>query len=134
MTGPNRLISRFPVLNWFNSSRRLLLGGWITVCLLCCGQPTVEVNLPGEDGLVREGRAWATRDGAGPLQPARASRAVESWLRRFRDHERRSLEALAAPCLENISHALAADPLMNATGVEACARAMMKHLNEGVKA
>jgi len=58
MTGPNRLTSRFPGLNWFNTGGRLLLGGWITVCLLCCGQPTVEVNLPGpEDGLHYESPA-----------------------------------------------------------------------------
>ncbi|HUV13556.1 MAG TPA: glycoside hydrolase N-terminal domain-containing protein, partial [Acidobacteriota bacterium] len=53
-----RMTAKVPPLRWLNTGGRLLTGGWITACLLSCGQPTVEVNLPGpEDGLRYESPA-----------------------------------------------------------------------------
>ncbi len=52
MNSSRRMTTKVPPLRWFNIGGRFLTGGWITVCLINCGQPTVEVNLPGpEDGL-----------------------------------------------------------------------------------
>ncbi len=58
MTPSKRSTLKGPLFTWFNVGVRLLMGGWISACLINCGRPTVEVNLPGpEDGLQYESPA-----------------------------------------------------------------------------
>lgn len=81
-----------------------------------------DINVLAPSGLVEEGRARIDATGIGPLLAIRAPAPVDAWLTRFREHERRLLEALERPSLASVRRALEADPTVPAAKAEACAR------------
>ena len=82
---------------------------------LASGKPGEHIlNLPAEDGIVRETKAVLKPDAATPLPQRRASPAVRRWLDRFDSHEHATLAAVLDPTRLHIREALALDPMLPA--------------------
>lgn len=92
------------------------------------------VNLPGPDGLVREG--WAAVAAGGIVAEPRIDEAdvpgpVRRWLRLFEDHERAALAATRRPQdQDRVRAALALDPLLPPQRLAEAAEAVSRHVRE----
>jgi 6-phospho-beta-glucosidase len=71
----------------------------------------IVVNVPGDDGLVREVAATVSRAGF-DRRNLDAPGHLTQWLRRWDDHERAVLEAVTAPSAAKIERALELDPIV----------------------
>ena len=87
------------------------------------GEPRhLVVNLPSDDGIAREVHADVSAEWIRPRAVHPAPSPVSSWLDRYAVHEHRTLSAATDPRLERIRAALAADPMVDASEVDAFAR------------
>ncbi|MGE5049179.1 MAG: hypothetical protein ACM3PC_11455 [Deltaproteobacteria bacterium] len=71
----------------------------------------VIVNLPDAEGVVREVPATLSSTGVQP-HPTDPPGGLRRWLRRWEEHERAVLEAVAAPSAASIERALELDPIV----------------------
>jgi hypothetical protein len=79
------------------------------------------VNVPDSDGVVREAPASVSRHGV-EARAAVPPAHVEQWLRPWEEHERAVLQAIAAPSLASVEHALSLDPIVPRHRVRQIAR------------
>ena len=87
------------------------------------GEPRrLVVNLPGDDGIAREVHADVSAEEIRPRAADPTPPPVSDWLDRYAVHEHRTLSAATDPRLETIRAALAADPMVDASEVDAFAR------------
>jgi 6-phospho-beta-glucosidase len=84
------------------------------------------VNLPSEDGLIRELHASVSTAGVVPEPPPDVPQRVHDLLTRFEQHERRVLEAVEHPSAATIGAALAADPTIDPSASSALADELSK--------
>ena len=80
---------------------------------LATGEPGEHVlNLPADDGIVRETRTVLTRNTVERLPGQPVNQAVRRWLDRFDRHENATLTAVLDPIRPRIREVLALDPLL----------------------
>ena len=84
------------------------------------------VNVPRADVVV-EVQADVCADGIEPVAGTPPNRRVASWLDVFARHERAVLAAVAAPTVDNLTTALAEDPLLTSVDAKPPARALCSY-------
>lgn len=80
---------------------------------MAAAEPSDHVlDLPSDDGLVREVRVLVSERGIAPVPASAPTPEVARWVERFEHHERLVLAAARDPRADRLRAALAADPLL----------------------